>query len=210
MGHKTHPIGFRLQVSEDWRSRWYAEGEEYALRVLEDKKIRDFLTKELRNAGLKEIEIERSIAALKVIVSTSRPGMVIGRGGSRVVELKEGLAKLTDAKLDLEVVEVRDPEVSAAIIANSIARQIERRMSFKRAMVRAAERAMGSGAKGIKIVCSGVLSGASSISRRVKVVKGSVPTQTLRAKIEFVRDTAFTTYGTIWIKVWVYKGEEEV
>lgn len=207
MGQKTNPVGFRTGISENWSSRWFAKGKDYARLVLEDKKLRDFLQKRLAGAGLHKIEIERSIASLKIILYVSRPGVVIGRGGTGIEELKENLKKMTTDKLEVVVEEIKVPEISARLIADSIARQIERRIHHKRAMGGAAERAMERGAKGVKIIVAGVLGGASSISREEKIVKGSVPNQTLRAKIEFSRDTAQTDYGNIGVKVWVYLGE---
>ncbi|MDP2874075.1 MAG: 30S ribosomal protein S3 [bacterium] len=207
MGQKTNPVGFRTGITENWSSRWFAKGEDYSRQVLEDKKLRNFLQKRLSGAGLHKIEIERSIASLKIILYVSRPGVVIGRGGTGIEELKENLKKMTTDKLEVAVEEIKVPEISARLIADSIARQIERRIHYKRAMVAAAERAMERGAKGVKIIIGGVLGGASSISRKDKIVKGSVPSQTLRAKIEFAREAAQTAYGNIGIKVWVYLGE---
>jgi len=210
MGQKTNPVGFRVGISRGWSSRWYAEGKEYARRLLEDKKIRDFLRHKLGGAGLGEIEIERSIAALKLILHVSRPGVVIGRGGSGIEDLRTELQKMTEAKVEIAVEEIRLPEVSAYLIADSIARQIERRIHYKRAVMAAADRAMERGARGVKITAAGVLGGASSIHRTITVTRGSVPNQTLRAGIDFARDVAATSYGTIGIKVWVYLGEKEL
>ncbi len=207
MGQKTNPVGFRTGISENWSSRWFAKGKDYGRLVLEDKKLRNFLQKRLSGAGLHKIEIERSIASLKIILYVSRPGVVIGRGGTGIEELKENLKKMTTDKLEVVVEEIKVPEISAKLIADSIARQIERRIHYKRAMGAAAERAMERGAKGVKIIVAGVLGGASSISRVEKIVKGSVPCQTLRAKIEFSREAAQTDYGNIGVKVWVYLGE---
>ena len=207
MGNKIHPEGFRIGVSKDWRTHWYAEGKERIKNVLEDKKIRLFLKDKLSSAGLSRIEIERSISALKVTVFVSRPGVVIGRGGAGTTALRDAISNITKSKVELAVETIKDYETSATLVADGICRQIEKRFPYKRAMVSAVEKAMGKGAKGIKITCSGVLSGPSSIGRTDTRVKGSVPLQTLRADIDYGQKAAFTTYGNIGVKVWIYKGE---
>ncbi len=206
MGRKCNPTSFRTGITKDWTSRWFATGKDYARFVLEDLKIRTFLRKKLQSAGLERIEVERSIASLKLILYVSRPGVVIGRGGTGIEDLKVALKELTKAKIDIVVEEVRVMELSARLVADNIARQIERRISYKRAMYVAADRAMDKGAKGVKILCAGVLGGASSISRKNSVTKGSIPNQTLRADIDYAGSVALTGYGTIGIKVWIYKG----
>lgn len=207
MGQKTHPLGFRLGVSEEWKSRWFANGKEYGRMAIEDVHIRRFLEGSAALAGIAKLEIEREADKVKVILKVSRPGVVIGRGGSTLNTLKIGLNKLLGKKIDLVVEEVKVPELSAKLMAEEVIRQIKQRMPIRRVMNNTAEKVMSRGAKGVKIICSGVLSGPSSISRSEKVVKGSIPTQTLRAKIDYSRSTAFTSYGTIGIKVWVYLGE---
>ncbi|PJE52151.1 30S ribosomal protein S3 [candidate division WWE3 bacterium CG10_big_fil_rev_8_21_14_0_10_39_14] len=207
MGNKVHPEGFRIGVTKDWKTHWYAEGRERINNVLEDRKIRLFLEDKLSLAGISKIEIERSISALKVTIFVSRPGVVIGRGGSGTTTLRDELSKITKSKVELSVETVKDYETSAILVAGGICRQIEKRFPYKRAMVGAVEKAMDKGAKGIKITCSGVLSGPSSIGRTETIVRGSVPLQTLRADIDYSQKAAFTTYGNIGVKVWIYKGE---
>jgi len=207
MGNKMHPEGFRMGITKDWKAHWYAEGKERVKNVLEDKKVRLFLKNKLASAGLSRIELDRSISALKITVFVSRPGVVIGRGGSGTTVLRDGLSKITKSKVELVVETIKDYETSASLVAEGICRQIEKRFPYKRAMVGAIEKAMGKGAKGIKITCSGVLSGPSSIGRTDTRVKGSVPLQTLRADIDYGQKAAFTTYGNIGVKVWIYKGE---
>lgn len=207
MGNKMNPEGLRIGVTKDWKTHWYAEGKERVKNVLEDKKIRVFLKSKLSQAGLGRVEIERSISALKVTVFVSRPGVVIGRGGSGTTALRDELSKITKSKVELAVETIRDYETSAILVAEGICRQIEKRFPYKRAMVGSVEKAMEKGAKGIKITCSGVLSGPSSISRTETMVRGSVPLQTLRADIDYGQEAAFTPYGNIGVKVWIYKGE---
>lgn len=210
MGQKTHPLGFRLGVVENWRSRWFASGRHYGPLALEDVKIRRFLAQQAgAAAGVNAIEIEREAEKVKVVLQVSRPGVIIGRGGTNLARLREGLNKLLGKKVDLAVEEVKVPEFSAKIMGEDVVRQIKQRMPIRRVMNRMAERIFSRGAKGVKIVVSGVLSGPSSISRREKAVRGSIPGQTLRAKIDFARVTAFTSYGTIGVKVWIYLGEAE-
>jgi small subunit ribosomal protein S3 len=208
MGQKTHPLGFRLGLGENWRSRWFAPPPHYGPLALEDVKIRRFLAKEAGTAaGVHAIEIEREAEKVKVVLQVSRPGVIIGRGGTNLARLREGLHNLLGKKVDLVVEEIKSPEFSAKIMGEEIVRQIKQRMPIRRVMNRTAERILARGAKGVKIIVSGVLSGPSSISRQEKVARGSIPGQTLRAKIDFARVTAFTSYGTIGVKVWIYLGE---
>lgn len=207
MGNKIHPEGFRIGISKDWKTHWYAEGKDRVKNVLEDRQIRLFLKKELVSAGLSKVEMERSISAIKVTVFVSRPGIVIGRGGAGTTALREVLSKITKSKVELVVETVRDYETNAVLVMQGICRQIEKRYPYKRAMVGAVEKAMGKGVKGIKITCSGVLGGPSSIGRTDTLVRGSVPLQTLRADIDYGQGAAFTAYGNIGVKVWIYKGE---
>lgn len=209
MGQKVNPTGYRLNVIYDWKSRWYSE-RDYAKYVLEDKRIRDFLKKRHSEAGITSVIIERFANALKLKLTVARPGLLIGRGGSGLATLREELLRFTKSKVEIEVGEFKNPELSASLVASEIAHAIERRYPVKRIMNTMAEKVRGKGAFGVKIICSGVISGPSSIGRRERVVRGSVPTQTLRANIDFAIETAFTTYGTIGVKVWVHKKAEEV
>lgn len=208
MGHKIQPIGLRIGISTDWRSRWFMDKKNYGKIALEDFAIRKYLKTKLRPAGLKVIEIERSVNEITITVKVSRPGVVIGRGGTGAELVKEELKKLTPSKVSFSVEEVRIPEVEASIVADNIANQIERRVSHKRAMKMAMEAAMDKGAKGIKIRCAGLLSGANTIARTETMSKGSVPAQTLRADVDFAAVDAKTSFGTIGVKVWIYRGEK--
>lgn len=207
MGQKTNPRGFRLGINVDWKSLWYAR-KGYPKLVLEDKKIRDLINARVSDAGVSEVRIERS-PGIKVVLCVSRPGMVIGRGGSGLAELKEMIGRSLGAKVDVVVEEVRRPELSAKLVAEEVVRSILRRLPVRRVMNQVCERVVAAGAKGVKIVVAGVIGGPSSISRRERAVRGSVPAQTLRSKIDFARSTAFTSYGTLGIKVWIYLGENE-
>ena len=208
MGQKVNPVGFRLGLSGDWKSLWNSK-KDYAKLILEDKKIRDLISEKISEAGLKETRIERT-PNLKIIILVSRPGMVIGRGGSGLSELRDYLSKSIGTKVEVVVEEVRYPDLSAKIVGGEIVRAILRRVPVKRIMHQAREKVMGRGAKGVKIVVSGVISGPSSIHRTEKVIYGSVPAQTLRSEIDFARSTAFTSYGTLGIKVWIYLGEKKI
>ncbi len=209
MSRKINPTGLRVGITQDWKSTWYAEGDRYANFLIEDDKIRKYLHRALRTAGVEVILIERSIKAIKIIIRVSRPGVVIGRKGSGLSEIRSKISKLTKHDIDLQIEEVKNPEASAPIVAEAVAMQIERRISAKRAINMAAEKAMNAGAKGIKLEISGTINGPNSIAMNDIVTKGAVPTQTLRANIDFAKGTAFTRGGTIGIKVWVYKGEVE-
>lgn len=206
MGRKVHPIGFRLKIIKDWEARWYAEGREYAELLHEDFKIRDLIRRENPQAGIAKIDIERFPNQLQVTLWTAKPGIVIGRKGQAVKQLRERLEELTGKKVKVEVEEIDNPDVNAYLVAENIASQIERRVSHSRAMKRAVQQAMRAGAKGIKIVASGRLAG-SEMARRETVMEGRVPRSTLRADIDFARAEALTTYGRIGIKVWIYKGD---
>jgi len=207
MGQKVDPRGFRVGPHRSWKSRWFSTGRDYADNVIQDLLIRRLLRRELVNAGLEKIEIERSPNQIKVILFASRPGVVIGRGGSGIQRLNQKLADLAKGKVSIDVETVKNPDTSAALIASSIARRIEKRFSYRRVMFSSAERAMEKGAKGVKILCAGVVGGPSSIARKTVITRGAVPSQTIRANIDFAKDTAYTTYGTIGVKVWVYKGD---
>lgn len=209
MGRKVNPIGFRLGIIKDWESKWFAEGKEYARLVAEDIAIRDAIKKTLGRAGISRIEIQRFPKQISVTIVTAKPGIVIGRRGASVNALKEELEKLTRVtgkNLRVDVMEVERPELDAHVVAESIVEQIERRVSHKRAMRQAVIRAMRSGAKGIKIVCGGRLSGAE-MKRSEWVREGRVPLHTIRADIDYAHDEALTTYGRIGVKVWIYRGD---
>lgn len=210
MGHKTHPTGLRLGFSKEHSSKWFMDKKSYAKVALEDLKIRTFLRSKLRSSGLKSIDIERSLNEVTITVKVSRPGVVIGRGGTGADLIKEGLKKLTGAKISFNVEDVKIPEVEATLVADNIASQIERRIPYKRALRMAMEAAMNKGAKGIKIRCAGLLSGANTIARSETMSLGSVPSQTLRADIDYAAVDAKTLYGTVGVKVWIYRGERQI
>ncbi len=208
MGHKTHPVGFRLGVIHDWSARWFAgKGKDFARMTMEDQKIRNLVRLRYGDAGaVSRIEIERGPQDLVVSVYTARPGIIIGRGGQRVDEMRAELEKLTGKKSRLNIQEIRQPELDAALVARSVAEQIERRVAYRRAMRMSVQRTMQSGAKGIKIICSGRLAGAE-IARKDKAMEGRIPLHTLRADIDFAISEATTTYGKIGVKCWIYKGD---
>jgi small subunit ribosomal protein S3 len=206
LGHKVHPHGFRLGVIKGWDSRWYA-GRNYKDLLAEDRKLRAAIRKRLANAGVSRIEIER-VAGTQIGVSihTAKPGIVIGRSGESVERLRQDLERLTKKKVRLNILEIRNPDVDAALVARAIAEQLEKRVSFRRAMKQAVQKAMRAGAKGIRVVAGGRLGGAE-IARTEKEVEGSVPLQTLRANIDFGMAEAHTTFGVCGVKVWIYHGE---
>ena len=208
MGQKTHPIGFRLGGVIDWQSQWFAnKGRDYAKLTNEDREIRDVIVKELgENAAISKIEIERNNQAISITVFTARPGIIIGRGGTRVEELKNFLEKFTNNEIRLNINEIRVPELVAKLVGEAIAEQLERRVAFRRAVNTAMQRTMQVGAKGIKVVISGRLAGAD-IARTEKYHQGRVPLHTVRADIDYEISEAKTTYGVIGIKVWIYKGD---
>lgn len=206
MGRKVHPYGFRLGIIKPWRARWFAEGRAYGDLLQEDLKVRDLIDRTVGHAGIGNLMIERFPRQLNVTIHTAKPGIIIGRKGASVEQLRKELAERTGKAVKVDVVEISSPETSAPIVAQSMAQQLERRISHKRAMKQTAFRAMRAGAQGIKIVCSGRL-GGSEMSRTDKVIMGRVPRQTLRADIDFHIAEALTTYGRIGVKVWVYHGE---
>lgn len=205
MGQKVHPFGFRLGYNKNWQSRWFSK-KEYPAFVYEDSKIRAFVKKLLYHAGLAKIEIERAGGKVRLILSTARPGIVIGRKGAEIEKLRADLKKKFGRDFTLEVNEIRRPEIEAQLVAENIAMQLERRVAFRRAMKRTVQMARKFGAEGIKISCAGRLAGAE-IARSEWYRDGRVPLQTLRADIDFGFAEAHTTYGLIGIKAWVYKGE---
>jgi small subunit ribosomal protein S3 len=206
VGRKVHPYGFRIGIIKPWRARWYAEGKKYADLLAEDLDIRNVIREEMGRAGISEIEIERFPKEISLKVYTAKPGIVIGRKGSSVNALRRRLEDMTKKKVHIDVEEVKQPELDACLVAESIAEQLERRISHRRAMKQAAGRAMRLGAKGIKVMCSGRLAGRE-MANREWVVEGRVPRQTLRADIDYAQNEALTTYGRIGVKVWIYKGD---
>ncbi len=206
MGQKVHPHGARVGVIKDWDARWYANKKDFAANLEEDYRIRKFLKEKLYAAGISRIEIERAANKITVGLHTGKPGIVIGKGGAGVEQVKKELNKLTGKAVNLNIYEIRRPEVDAQLVAENIAQQLERRISFRRAMKQSLQRAMKAGAKGIKTMVSGRLGGAD-IARSEGYNEGSIPLQTLRADIQYGFAEANTTYGKIGCKVWIYKGE---
>ena len=206
MGQKVSPVGLRLGVNRTWESRWYAEGEEYGSMLHEDMKIREMIFKELSQAGVSRVIIERPAKKCRVTIFTARPGVIIGKKGADIEKYRSKVAKMTDAEVSLNIVEVRKPEVDAKLIADGIAQQLERRVAFRRAMKRAVGSAMRLGVEGIRINCSGRLGGAD-IARTEWYREGRVPLHTLRSDIDYGTSEALTAYGITGIKVWVYKGD---
>jgi small subunit ribosomal protein S3 len=202
LGQKVNPISLRIAVNKDWRSRWYANKHEFGRLIGEDQQIRTMIKSRLKDAAIPEISIERYANRARVTIFTARPGVVIGRRGSEIEQLREELNGLTDKEIFIEIKEVKDPDLNAQLVAENIAQQLERRISFRRAMKRAMQMAMELGAEGIRIQCSGRLGGAE-LSRTEKYMQGSVPLHTLRAKVDYGRTEAHTTVGRIGIKVWV-------
>ncbi len=208
MGQKVHPIGFRLGITKDWDSRWFG-GKNYAQFVHEDLEIRKLVKKRLYHAGISKIEIERTSNEIKVIIKTARPGIVIGKRGAEIDVMKKVLSNLTGKNMNLEIVEVRRPDTDAQLVAENVALQLERRVSFRRAMKRAVTSALRMGVKGVKITCGGRL-GGSEIARSEWYREGRVPLHTLRADIDYGIAESHTTYGIIGVKVLIYKGEVPV
>lgn len=206
MGRKVHPIGFRLGITKTWASRWYATGEKYANQLHEDREIRDMVMETAPRAGISYVEIERFPNSVHITVHTAKPGIVIGRKGANVKELRRKLQELTGAAVKLDIQEIEHPDLDARLVAENIASQLSRRISHRRAMQRAVQQTMRAGAKGIKVMASGRLSG-SEMARREWMREGRVPAQTLRADIDFARAQALTGYGRIGVKVWIYRGD---
>ena len=206
MGQKIHPTGFRLAVTRDWSSRWYANSKNYAGMLNEDVKVRDFLKAKLKHASVGRVLIERPAKNARVTVFSARPGVVIGKKGEEIDHLRNALQKIMGVPVHVSIEEIRKPELDAQLIADSITQQLEKRIMFRRAMKRAMQNAMRLGAQGIKIMSSGRLNGAE-IARREWYREGRVPLHTLRADIDYATSEALTTYGIIGVKVWVFKGE---
>jgi small subunit ribosomal protein S3 len=205
LGRKVHPIGFRLGYIKDWHSKWFAD-QGYTEQLHEDLGLRQLISKELQNAGVSQIDIERSANKVEVTVYTAKPGIVIGKRGSNVDLLKNALEARTGKKVKLNIQEIHQPELDARLVAESIAEQINKRVSYKRAMKQAVQRAMRLGAQGVKVRCAGRLGGAE-MARVAHENDGRVPRHTLRADIDYANVHAHTTYGRIGVKVWIYKGE---
>ncbi|MEN6393887.1 MAG: 30S ribosomal protein S3 [Anaerolineaceae bacterium] len=206
MGRKVHPIGFRLKINKTWEGRWFAEGDEYVEQLHQDFALRNLVREQSPRAGVSRIEIERFPGKVKVVVHTAKPGILIGRKGENVKKIRTDLEALVGKKIDLEIKEIKTPDLDAYLVANNIAEQLERRISYQRAMKRAIQQCIRQGGLGIRVEVSGRLSGAE-MARSVNMREGQVPRQTLRADIDFAKAEALTTYGRIGVKVWIYKGE---
>jgi small subunit ribosomal protein S3 len=206
MGHKTSPIGLRLQINRTWDSRWYADGEEYGRLLLEDLKIRQYVLKAHPQAAISKVVIERPAKLCRVSVYAARPGVIIGKKGADIEKLKKGIQAMTKSEVSLNIVEIRKPEIDSRLVGQGIADQLERRVAFRRAMKRAVQSAMRLGAEGIKITCGGRLGGAE-IARTETYREGKVPLHTLRANVDYAEAQAHTAYGVCGVKVWIYKGE---
>ncbi|WP_339108082.1 30S ribosomal protein S3 [Thioclava sp. GXIMD4216] len=206
MGHKVNPIGMRLQVNRTWDSRWFAESKDFGDLLLEDIKIREFIKDEAKQAGISRVIIERPHKKCRVTIHAARPGVIIGKKGADIEALRKKLANFTDSELHLNIVEVRKPEIDAQLAAESICQQLERRVSFRRAMKRTVQNAMRMGALGIRVNVAGRLGGAE-IARTEWYREGRVPLHTLRADIDYAHCEAMTPYGIIGVKVWIFKGE---
>ena len=206
MGQKVNPIGLRLGINRTWDSRWFARKGEYAKLLHEDIKIRDYLMKQLKQAAVARIVIERPHKKCRITIHSGRPGVVIGKKGADIDKLRKEVSKMTDSEVIINIVEIRKPEIDAHLVAESISQQLERRVAFRRAMKRAVQSAIRLGAGGIRIKCSGRL-GGNEIARMEWYREGRVPLHTLRADVDYGTATAFTTYGTCGVKVWIFKGE---
>jgi small subunit ribosomal protein S3 len=206
MGRKVNPIGFRLKINKTWEGRWYAEGKEYVNQLHQDFALRKLVRKEASRAGVSRIEIERFPGKVKIVVNTAKPGVLIGRKGESVKLLRQHLEAMVGKKIDLEIKEIKAPDLDAYLVAHNIAEQLERRISYQRAMKRAIQQAIRQGAQGIRVEVGGRLSGAE-MARVVNMREGRVPRATLRADIDYHQTEALTTYGRIGVKVWIYRGE---
>lgn len=206
MGQKVSPLILRIGYIKDWKSRWFADKKDFAQNVVEDKKIRNYIVKKFAHAAVSHVDIERVAGQVRVKISSARPGVIIGRRGADIDRLKEDLAKVTSKELAIDIQEIKNPSVNAMLVAQSVALQLEKRIAFRRAMKRAIEQALSSGAKGIKISCAGRLGGAE-MSRRETYKVGKLPLQTFRADIDYGFYEAHTTYGVIGVKAWIYHGD---
>ncbi len=210
MGHKINPIGYRLGISRNWDSRWFSSKKDYADLLIEDKKIRKLLEDKLSTAGLKNVEIERTENEISVLIKVSKPGVVIGRGGTGVEEIEKEIKKITKGKVKITAEGIKSSEIEAQLVADYICRQLKRRVPYRRVVNFALSSAIDKGAKGIKIRLAGVLSGSNTISRSETYKQGSVPSQTLRADVDYAQVHCQMLFGTIGLKVWIYKGEMEL
>jgi len=206
MGRKVNPIGFRLKVNRTWDGRWYAEGDEYVDQLQQDIELRSLIRSDSPRAGISRIEIERFPGKVKVIVHSAKPGVFIGRKGENVKRVRRNLETLAGKKIDLDIKEIKEPDLDALLVAENIANQLERRISFSRAMKRAIRQAMRQGAEGVRVQVAGRLTGAE-MARTIHMREGRVPRQTLRASIDYALAEAGTSYGRIGVKVWIYKGD---
>jgi small subunit ribosomal protein S3 len=205
LGQKVNPIGFRVGIIRGWDSNWY-ENKSYATKLVEDKKLRTYVRKRLQNAGISSIIIDRTSKNIILTIHTSRPGVVIGKSGKEIAQIEEELRKLTDKEVKIQITEIKRPELDAALVAENISRQIEGRVSFRRAMKQTITSAMRMGAEGIRIMCAGRLAG-SEMARTEQYREGRIPLHTIRADIDYATATAHTIYGSIGIKVWICRGE---
>ena len=206
MGQKVHPIGFRLGINRSWDSLWFAKKGDYGKYLIEDYKIRQFIKKNIKNAGVSEVVIERSSKKCIVSIHTSRPGFVIGKKGSDIEKIKNKISKITKDEVSVNIKEIKKPELNAYLVSENIAQQLEKRVAYRRAMKRSMQATMRLGAKGIKVSVSGRLAG-NDIARTEWLREGSIPLHTLRANLDYAESEALTTYGMIGVKVWIYKGE---
>jgi small subunit ribosomal protein S3 len=206
MGHKTSPIGLRLQINRTWDSRWFARGDEYGRLLLEDLRIRQFIMKTHMQAAISKVVIERPAKLCRVSIFAARPGVIIGKKGADIEKLRKSIASMTKSEVSLNIVEIRKPEIDSKLVAQGVADQLERRVAFRRAMKRAVQSALRLGAEGIKITCSGRLGGAE-IARIEWYREGRVPLHTLRANVDYAEAQAHTAYGVCGVKVWIFKGE---
>jgi len=206
MGQKSNPIGLRLQINRTWDSRWFAEGDDYGRLLNEDIKIREYIVKNLPQAAISKVVIERPAKTCRVSIYAARPGVIIGKKGADIEKLKKKIGKFTDSEVSLNIVEIRKPEIDARLVAQGVADQLIRRIAFRRAMKRAVQSALRLGAEGIKITCGGRLGGAE-IARVEWYREGRVPLHTLRANVDYAEAEALTAYGIIGIKCWIFKGE---
>ena len=206
MGQKVNPNGLRLGINKDWEAKWYANNTDFSKVLEKDIKIRKYLEENLKNAGIAKVEIERSAKRCEVVIHTSKPGVMIGRGGEEIEKLKKQLSKVADEKIQISIVDIKKADINAQLVANSIAQQITNRASFRMAQKRAIRNAMRAGAKGIKTSVSGRLGGAD-MARSEGYTEGTIPLHTLRADVDYATAEADTTFGKIGVKVWIYKGE---
>ena len=206
MGQKVNPIGYRIGVNKDWESKWYAPKKDFSKNLIEDIKIREYIEKNLNDKGIAKVEIEKNAKRCEVIIHSSKPGVLIGKGGEEIEKVKKELSKLTGNNVFVSIVDIKKPDLNAKLVADSIAKQITNRASFRMAQKRAIKNAMKAGAKGIKTLVSGRLGGAD-MARSEGYTEGTIPLHTIRADVDYAHSEADTTFGKIGVKVWIYKGE---